>query len=121
MAVGIRELSGADSQIARLRAREYWSGPKQHGRAAANCCAALPVLVWALLLHQQVRPFRVNRDCRLGSSWQAQRMNWAMLWTRLAAAKAKSTPSLQCSVAQKAVRSRVPIPVQMAVRPPTAA
>jgi hypothetical protein len=51
MAVGIRVLSGADSQPERLRAPECWSEPKQHGRAAANCYAAPRVLVWAFLLH----------------------------------------------------------------------
>ena len=67
MAVGIRVLSGADFRIGRLRARECWSEPKLHGRAAANYFAALPVLVWSFLLHQQVRRSRVNRDCWLGS------------------------------------------------------
>jgi len=120
MAVGIGELSGADSRIERLRAQECWREPKRHGRAAANCYATPRVLVWAFLLRQQFHRSRVNRDCRLGSTRQAQRMNWVIQQSCLAVAKAKSNPSRHYSVSwrgyQKTVGSRMSILVQMIVR-----
>ena len=45
LAVGMGVRYEADFRIERSRAQGYWSGPKLHGTAAANCSAALRVLV----------------------------------------------------------------------------
>lgn len=120
MAVGVGVLGGADFRIERLPAQECWSGPKLHGTAAANCCAALPVFDWMFLLRQPGRPCcRVNRDYQVGSQRQAR--NRKLPQSRRVAAQLPSDLSLHYFASRKGgktVGSRMPLLVEGVVHSP---